>query len=225
MKAKRKIKIILGIVIFSLLLINKKNINITSIKDETFTNAAKVETKINNDNDTINYNGKNYKIIEVDGGDMSGTRQPNVAVDVGYGKERTYWAFTNENGQLINVVANEIILQDDNKEPVNENGRYYDEEANVPGTERKDLDQGHVIADSLGGVSNAYNITPQNSSLNRHGKQADMENEIRDKGGCKDFVATITYSNTTTQIPDEYEYKYIVNGKTIVNKFKNIKAK
>ena len=66
-------------------------------------------------------------------------------------------------------------------------------EADVPGTERSYLDQGHVIADSLGGVSNAYNITPQDSTLNRHGDQAYMEKVIRDAGGVTNFVAKISY--------------------------------
>ena len=114
-----------------------------------------------------------YKIIEVDGGNLSGHREPNVAVDIGFG-DREYWAFTNEYGQLVKVVAKEVILQDDSKEPVNSKGRYYPDEAKVPGVESKNLDEGHVIADSLGGVSNAYNITPQNSTLNRHGDQAYM---------------------------------------------------
>jgi flagellar hook assembly protein FlgD len=35
-----------------------------------------------------------YKRIEVDGCDLSGHREPNVVVDVGYG-DREYWAFTN----------------------------------------------------------------------------------------------------------------------------------
>ena len=101
-----------------------------------------------------------YELIEVDGGDLSGYRQPNVVVDIGFG-DREYWAFTNEHGQLVRVIADEIILQDDNNEPVTSSGRYYSDEAKVPGVERDDLDEGHIIADSLGGVSNAYNITPQ----------------------------------------------------------------
>ncbi len=109
-----------------------------------------------------------YALIEVDGGDMSGSRKPNVRVDIGFG-DREYWAFTNEYGQLIRVEAKNITLQNDNTEPVTSSGRYYSDEARVPGTERSDLNQGHVIADSLGGVSNAYNITPQDSILNRHG--------------------------------------------------------
>lgn len=60
---------------------------------------------------------------------------------------------------------------------------------------------GHVIADSLGGVSNAYNITPQDSTLNRDGDQAYMEKVIRDAGGRSNFTAVITYPSTTTQIP------------------------
>ena len=62
-----------------------------------------------------------YKLIEVDGGNMSGYREPNVVVDIGFG-DREYWAFTNEYGQLVRVIAEEIILQDDNTEPVTSSG-------------------------------------------------------------------------------------------------------
>ncbi|WP_342759480.1 DNA/RNA non-specific endonuclease [Kineothrix sedimenti] len=167
------------------------------------------------------YNGVQYKIIEVDGGDLSGERQPNAAVDIGFG-DRVYWAFTNDYGQLVYVTADTIILQDDSTELVNSDGRYYEDEAKVPGTEQEDLDEGHVIADSLGGVSNAYNITPQNSTLNRHGDQAYMEKVIRDAGSCVSFVATITYPDTTTQIPSHYHYEYVLNGESIVDDFDNV---
>ena len=161
-----------------------------------------------------------YRMVSVDGGDMSGHREANVVVDIGFG-DREYWAYTNEYGQLVRVVAKEIILQDDNREPVTPDGRYYDDEANVPGTELPDYDQGHVIADSLGGVSNAYNITPQNSVLNRHGDQAYMEKVIRDAGGCTNFEAIITYPDTKTQIPSHYHYTYTINGNVIVEDFDN----
>lgn len=162
-----------------------------------------------------------YKLIEVDGGDLSGHREPNVVVDIGFG-DREYWAFTNEYGQLVKVIAKEIVLQDESKEPVNSKGRYYNDEAKVPGVESKNLDEGHVIADSLGGVSNAYNITPQNSTLNRHGDQAHMEKVIRDAGGCTDFEAIITYPDTKTQIPSHYSYTYTINGNVIKDEFDNI---
>lgn len=167
------------------------------------------------------YDGKAYEIIKVDGGDMSGVRQPDVAVDIGYG-DREYWGLTNEYGQLIYVIADKIILQDDSTEPVNSDGRYYDDEAAVPGTEQEDLDQGHVIADSLGGVSNAYNITPQDSILNRYGDQAYMEKVIRDAGGATDFIATITYPDTKTQIPSHYHFEYVLRGEKIVDDFDNV---
>lgn len=162
-----------------------------------------------------------YKLIEVDGGDMSGHREANVVVDIGYG-DREYYAFTNEHGQLVKVIAKEIILQDEENEPVLSTGRYYRDEAKVPGVESKTLDEGHVIADSLGGVSNAYNITPQESTLNRHGDQAYMEKNIRDAGGCTDFVAIITYPNTDTQIPSHYSYTYTINGNVVHDEFDNI---
>jgi hypothetical protein len=170
---------------------------------------------------TIKYNDKSYKIIEVDGGDTSGKRKANVAVDIGYG-DRVYWGLTNKYGQLVYVIADKIILQDDENEPVNKSGRYYNEEANVKGTELEEYDQGHVIADSLGGVSNAYNITPQDSTLNRHGDQAYMEKVIRDAGGCTYFVATITYPDNKTQIPSHYKYTYKLKGKKVTDSFANV---
>ena len=162
-----------------------------------------------------------YTKIEVDGGDLSGTRKPLVVVDIGYGS-REYWAYTNEYSQLVRVTAKKIVLQNAASEPVLKGGRYYTDEAKVPGTEREDLDQGHVIADSLGGVSNAYNITPQNSVLNRHGDQAYMEKVIRDAGGCTDFEAIITYPNTKTQIPSHYKYTYTIKGNKITDEFDNV---
>ncbi|WP_296644058.1 DNA/RNA non-specific endonuclease [Romboutsia sp. 13368] len=193
---------------------SKENIN-----EENTETSHTTTTQSNSENTDDMFDG--YKIIEVDGGNLSGHRESNVAVDIGFG-DREYWAFTNEYGQLVKVVAKEIILQDDSKEPVNSSGRYYPDEAKVPGVESKNLDEGHVIADSLGGVSNAYNITPQNSTLNRHGDQAYMEKAIRDAGGCTDFVAIITYPNTTTQIPSHYSYTYTIKGKVVNDEFDNI---
>lgn len=201
--------------------------NIDKDKDLSIENINEKNTEISNTTKTESYSNRTdnifegYKIIEVDGGNLSGNREPNVAVDIGFG-DREYWAFTNEHGQLVKVVAKEIILQDDSKEPVNSNGRYYPDEAKVPGVESKDLDEGHIIADSLGGVSNAYNITPQNSTLNRHGDQAYMEKVIRDAGGCTDFTAIITYPNTTTQIPSHYRYTYTINGNVVNDEFDNV---
>lgn len=200
---------------------SSKDEEITQIEaTATSVNTEKTSSDTNIENGYYQYNGKSYQIIEVDGGDRSGNRKNNVAVDIGYG-DRVYWGLTNEYGQLVYVLADEIILQNDDTEPVNSSGRYYDDEANVPGTERADLDQGHVIADSLGGVSNAYNITPQNSTLNRYGGQAYMEKVIRDAGGCTNFVATITYPNTSTQIPSSYKFEYTIKGNNVIDEFSN----
>lgn len=169
----------------------------------------------------IEFSGVRYLITEVYGGDISGERKAKVAVDIGFG-DREYWAFTNEYGQLVYVYAEKIIPQDEENESVTKDGRYYADEAKVAGTERKDLDEGHVIADSLGGVANAYNITPQNSSLNRYGNQAYMEKVIRDAGGCEEFIAVITYNDTSSQIPVHYHYEYILFGEKITDDFDNI---
>ena len=168
---------------------------------------------------SVSFDG--YELIEVYGGDLSGYRAANVVIDIGFG-DREYWAYTNEYGQLVRIVATEIILQDDATEPVNSEGRYYDDEAKVPGTENSNLDEGHVIADSLGGVANAYNITPQDSVLDRHGDQAYMERNIVQAGGATNFEALITYPDTTTQVPSYYKYTYTINGYQVVDEFQNI---
>jgi hypothetical protein len=186
-------------------------------KEKTTTEKQVVEETSTQSKDQL---FKGYKLIEVDGGDLSGHREPNVVVDIGFG-DREYWSFTNEHGQIVRVIANEIVLQDDRTEPVTSSGRYYADEAKVPGVERADLDEGHIIADSLGGVSNAYNITPQDSTLNRHGDQAYMEDAIRKAGGATNFEAIITYPNKETQIPSHYKYTYTLKGNKIVDEFDN----
>ncbi len=155
---------------------------------------------------------------------LSGEREANIVVNIGAG-DREYYAATNKYGQLVEVYAPELIIQNDKKEDVKSSGRYCNDEANVKGTEKSNLDQGHIIADSLGGVSNAYNITPQNSNLNRHGMQAKMEEQIREalKSGKKvtEFTAIITYPNDKTQTPSHYEYSYQINGKNYTKSFDN----
>lgn len=192
---------------------NKEKEAINTIVDESVVEETPTQPK--------NEMFLGYKLIEVDGGDLSGYREPNVVVDIGYG-DREYWAFTNEYGQLVRVISNEIILQDDSTEPVLSSGRYYSDEAKVPGVESDVLDEGHIIADALGGVSNAYNITPQDSTLNRHGDQAYMEDAIRKAGGATNFEAIITYPNTETQIPSSYKYTYTLRGNVIVDAFDNV---
>ena len=195
--------------------------NKNSEKEETITTVVDEPVVEETPTQPNNELFSGYKLIEVDGGDLSGYREPNVVVDIGYG-DREYWAFTNEYGQLVRVIADEIILQDDSNEPVLSSGRYYSDEAKVPGVESDVLDEGHIIADSLGGVSNAYNITPQDSTLNRHGDQAYMEDAIRSAGGATNFEAIITYPNTETQIPSSYQYTYTLMGNEIVDKFDNV---
>ncbi|MCA0984332.1 DNA/RNA non-specific endonuclease [Halobacillus yeomjeoni] len=191
-----------------------------NLQEEPTTNAEKsdVEETSTEMNDE-RFSG--YERLKVDGGDLSGDRESSVVVDIGFG-DREYWAFTNKHGQLVRVVADNIILQDDKAEPVLSTGRYFSDEAKVPGVKSDKLDEGHVIADSLGGVSNAYNITPQESTLNRHGDQAYMEDAIRDAGGATDFEAVISYSDTDTQIPSKYQYSYTVNGNEVVDTFDNV---
>jgi len=219
---KKKVNYVI-LLLTAVFIVGCTNVEDLSVTDKE-TDSQKVTTNNSETEKTVTLSKdelfKGYKLIEVDGGNLSGHREPNVVVDIGFGG-RHYYAFTNEVGQLVRVIADEIVLQDDRTEPVTSSGRYYADEAKVPGVERPDLDEGHIIADSLGGVSNAYNITPQNSTLNRHGDQAYMEDAIRKAGGATNFEAIITYPNTETQIPSHYKYTYTIKGNKIVDEFDN----
>lgn len=160
-----------------------------------------------------------YTNVNVAACSTSGTRQANAKVDIGFDStyaKRYYYGYTNSYKQLVTITAANIVLQNDSKEPVKSSGRYCSDEAKVPGVESKILDEGHGIADSLGGVSNAYNITPQNSTLNRSGQQYKMEEDIRknEMAGRQvtDFVYNIYYPSTKTQTPSSYKVTYKVNG-------------
>lgn len=211
------LKVLLTLLLFLLVGCASEN-NINEEPPKIKTEEKEIENKKEDSSiDKSLFDG--YILVDAASCDISGQRIANAVVDIGYG-DREYWAFTNEYGQLVKVIAKEITLQED-AEATND-GRYCGDEAKVPGTEEADLDEGHVIADSLGGVSNAYNITPQNSTLNRHGDQAYMEKVIRQAGGCTDFEAIITYPNNETQIPSHYKYTYTINGNVIVDEFDNI---
>lgn len=208
------------------------------ISDLPVEDSAEQEDKLNEDDNNLNINSDSqnldndidhtkYTEIPAESCSISGGRVSNAKVDIGYDSNyvtRNYYGYTNQYGQLFHVDAKEIILQDDDKE-INGEDRYCNDEAKVPGTEEADLDEGHVIADSLGGTSNAYNITPQESYLNRQGTQADIEKEIRNAGGATDFIANIEYPNTQTQIPSSYTLSYTIYGQKKSHTFSNEHSK
>lgn len=167
---------------------------------------------------------KSKKQIAIDSCDLSQERLADVTVDIGFG-DRLYYATTNANKQVVEVFARELILQDEESEPILANGRYCNDEANVFGTESKAFDQGHIIADSLGGVSNAYNITPEASGLNRSGMQRQMEQEIHDaivdQKQVTNFHGQIIYPNTKTMIPSQYLFTFEINQQLESYQFNN----
>lgn len=189
-----------------------------------FTVVVSVGCVVNQSTSTVGENiFAENRILQVDACDLNGNRQALTKVDIGYG-DRAYFGYTNEHKQLVRVEANEIILQSKD-ERLTKKGRYCKDEAKVAGVKRDGYDEGHIIADSLGGVSNAYNITPQVSQLNREGIQAQMEEGLRQalyKGKkVTDFVAIIEYPDTPTQIPLKYHFEFKVNGKLNVFDFEN----
>ncbi len=159
------------------------------------------------------FNTSNYLKSTVDPCDLSGERAANTIVDIGYGS-RKYYALTNKNQQITHVYASKLSLQ--TSAELNDQDRYCSDEAKVPGTELSNYDEGHIIADSLGGVSNAYNITPENSYLNRFGAQSQLEELLRTslKQGSvvSNVFVEITYKNNTTMIPYYYHFSFYIDG-------------
>ncbi len=147
----------------------------------------------------------------------------DIGVDTSYAR-RDYYAYTNRYGQLFKVTAAQIIPQNEEREHVvhGSNGktselRYCKGQASIPNTQKSTYDRGHVIADSLGGAANAYNVTPQAKYLNRYGAQIKMEDRFReafkDNLTVTDFEMKIYYRNKKTNIPYKYKVTYRINGK------------
>lgn len=177
-----------------------------------------------NRNQVVTTSNQEIEQVEVSNCDISGKRKANAMVDIGVDTEfanRDYYAYTNNTKQLVFVKADKIILQNDNEEKVTSKGRYCKDEAKVQGVKNPKLDEGHVIADSLGGVSNSYNITPEDSELNREGIQADFEKQIRNASGATDFEANIKYPNKFTMIPKSYDVSFDIDGRNYHYQFKN----
>lgn len=188
----------------------------------TFVNKHKIEDEQTNTLTVVTSD-------EVDYCDTSGITNGNTIVDIGVDTDnvsRNYYSSTNEFGQVYQVIASDLFLQTDDIEDVNSKGRYCDDEANVPGTELSNFDEGHIIADSLGGSSNAYNIVPQESNLNRYGTQAVMEEEIRQAlangSSVTNFKAELSYPNATTRTPNHYKYTFEIDGVFIIYEFDNL---
>ncbi len=203
-------------------IIGRKKENKKPTEEET----TKEETTKEETTDVVDVDAslQNNTVVSADACSTSGSRVANAKADIGYG-DREYYGYTNSSSQLVYVTADKLEIQNDSSEATKSTGRYCNDEAKVPGTEQSDLDEGHAIADSLGGVSNAYNITPQESTLNRHGEQYQMEGDIRDAllngHTITDFEYTISYPNQTTQIPNHYDVKYYDNGSLIMHSFNN----
>lgn len=168
-----------------------------------------------------------YKTKEVSVCDMTTTRAENVVVDIGFDSKytnRDYYGYTNKYGQLTLVEASQVIAQNENYEDVvaGRSGlgaelRYCKTEAQVTGSKPAEYDRGHVLADSMGGVANAYNITPQIEEINVNGAQHQMEQMFRvafaNKQTVTDFQMKMSYKNKNTNIPYKYAVKFKIDGK------------
>ncbi len=158
--------------------------------------------------------------ISVDSCDLSGGRQPNVKVNVGY-DFREYYGYTNEYSQLVYVQADKLVEQYKSEE--NSKKRYCDGQANV-----RDIggnyNRGHAIGDALGGDSNAYNIFPQLINTNK-GAYNDVERQLQDtlynSGSVTNFELKLTYPNSSTNIPSSYTMSYNLNGAYDEHTFNN----
>lgn len=199
---------------------NNSASNTENIVEATDTNTA-VDTSDSTDTITPDIGSlMNNTSISVDSCDTSGSRQPNVKVDVGY-DFREYYGYTNEYSQLVYVHADQLTEQYKSEE--NSDNRYCDAQANVEGAEGA-YNRGHAIGDALGGDSNAYNIFPQLSDING-GEYNEIEKKLQDTlrngGSVTDFNVELTYPNSSTNIPSSYIMSFNLNGTYEQHEFTN----
>lgn len=89
---------------------------------------------------------------------------------------------------------------------------------------REDDDGGHIQAHRLGGSSERTNLFPQNSNFNR-GAYKVMENQIakalEDGKDVGKVTVKLTYDDNNTTRPSTVEVSYSVDGKPVVQTYKN----
>lgn len=76
----------------------------------------------------------------------------------------------------------------------------------------------------IGGDSNAYNIFPQLSSVNSgdyNNIEMELQNTLYDGGSVTNFELTLTYPNSSTNIPSSYTMSYSLNGEYEEHNFNN----
>lgn len=189
---------------------DSKELNLDPSTDTTFMNIL-----------PFKYYGNRFVKLE-DQTIHDGNREANVVVNGGFNDDyarRNYYGFTNEFGQLSYYKADKIIDQNDDVEPVKSDGRF-GTPADVYGTatedepEGRDFDRGHVMADSLGGAPNAYNMTPQDAYLNEHSIEVGIEGRARN-GNIKQYTSIPLYDSTTTQTPYAYFTSFVDDGRYV----------
>ncbi len=183
-----------------------------------------------------NFNSK----YDIDQQDLSGSREKNKKVDIGFDDPyatRDYWAYTNKNEQLTYVEADEIIIQNDilESEWMEGGNRYSPTQAAVSESENAGMQKGHVIADSLGGTSTAYNIAPEADRLNDQtgSPQRELETKILNHGleqpnnpdfpAAENFRARLYYKDPRTNTPSKYYVSFIIEDEFWEYTFSNEK--
>lgn len=142
-------------------------------------------------------------------------RNPNAKVNVGSGS-REYYAYTNENSQLVLITADEIVVQNESTETVNDSGEYCDSPAEVVG------DSGYtparIISDSLGGASNSYNVIPAGNAKSQFEA---IQSQILAAGGATNFRAYLTYPSDDSNTPSLIDVSFKIDENLVEYQFSN----
>lgn len=153
--------------------------------------------------------------ITIDPCDTNKKLSANAKVDIGYGN-REYYAYTNENAQIMYITAKAIYPQNADIEAVENNGTYC-ADFELAASEG-DIKQTYLINPKYGGVSNSYNLTNQASSLDEMGDLYEVQRKIDyyiyHEQLIEDLEIQLIYLDTNTQVPSSYEISYSVEDKT-----------
>ncbi len=232
-KSKKKIILLLLVVLItSMLLIaiggfmydKKRNAIIFEHDSQTISKTdTKKYNKLNNKN-KIPKKLKNNNELEFPQNNLDVYREPNSKVNVGFDAngaiEREYWSYTNEYQQTEFLHADQIKPQDNEleKDFIDSEGRYFvvTDDGEITSDQSRPgvisgYDAGHIVADSLGGNSTTYNITPQISWLNQNGIVRQYETDILRNGGAYDFNSRMYYYDDDSLIPNRYYVTYFID--------------
>jgi hypothetical protein len=171
---------------------------------------------------------EDFKVVNIDACDANTTTKPNSKANISLNNMYEYYAYTDDQSRVFLVHAKNLYRKEDRVGrycsytfPNNKNEKA---KTSIGYIQNSSDDRGHLIADRFDGVSNAYNVTAQQGSLNK-GAYSDLEDRLdqalANNQKVTDFYVKVNYRHITDRRPESYTVSFKINNKTYLYELDN----